>query len=591
MFHIRRVFDNVLPINQDVLRQAKEILTAQFKDAPSSDTEQLAEKLQNPFKQQFRSILYVAVKGRQKVLGFALIHHDPVIGFFFLDYLATAKRLTGGGIGGALYEKVRSEARALGARGVFFECLPDDPAVCPDPDLVRENRMRLRFYESYGARPVIDTLYEMPINPGDTCMPYFVFDGLDREKLSCDLARKVVRAILERKYEKLCPPAYIKTVVNSFRDDPVRLREFRYFKPHARPHVLVRNLEETAVLVVNDRHSIHHIHERGYVESPVRVRSILAKVESSGLFKSVPPKKFPETHLRAVHAPDFLSYLRRTCMEIEEKRSLYPYVFPIRNAMRPPRERSVLAGYYCIDTFTPLNRTAYLAARRGVDCTLTAAHQILKGQRIAYALVRPPGHHAERRSFGGFCYFNNTAVAAHYLSAQGKVAILDIDYHHGNGQQEIFYNRDDVFTVSIHGHPSFAYPYFAGFADERGVGAGEGFNLNLPLPQKQTGETYRRTLKKALAAISDYRPIFLILALGLDTAKNDPTGTWSLDAADFAENGRLIGQMAAPILLIQEGGYKTQTLGLNVRSFFEGLLSRKNHASQRKPRGSTPLRD
>ncbi len=573
MFNIRRVFDNVLPINRDVLRQVKEILVTQFKDAPSADADQLVEKLQNPFKQHFRSILYVAVRGRQKVLGFALIHHDPVIGFCFLDYLAAAMRLTGGGIGGALYQKVRSETVALGAKGLFFECLPDEPMDCPEPHLMKENRMRLRFYESYGARPVINTRYEMPVKPGDTCMPYFVFDGLDREKLHRDFAKKVVRAILERKYKKLCPPAYVKKVVDSFRDDPVRLREFRYFKPHDLPRPAIRTSKEKAVMVINDRHSIHHIHERGYVESPVRIRNILAKIEASGLFDKVRAKHFPDRHLRDVHAPDFLNYLRRTCKEIEEKKSLYPYVFPIRNAMRPPRDRSVLAGYYCIDTFTPLNKTAYLAARRGVDCTLTAARNILDGHRFAYALVRPPGHHAERRSFGGFCYFNNTAIAAQYLSCHGKVAILDIDYHHGNGQQEIFYERADVLTISIHGHPKFSYPYFAGFTDEKGVGPGDGFNINLPLGEKQNGKTYRRALAKAMHTIKDFRPLFLIVALGLDTAKNDPTGTWALTAADFAENGRMIGQTAAPILVVQEGGYKTQTLGRNALSFFEGLLS------------------
>jgi acetoin utilization deacetylase AcuC-like enzyme len=247
-------------------------------------------------------------------------------------------------------------------------------------------------------------------------------------------------------------------------------------------------------------------------------------------------------------------------------------VFPIRNRMRPPKDRSVLAGYYCIDTFTPLNRTAYLAARRGVDCALSAARQVIKGRTLAYALVRPPGHHAERRSFGGFCYFNNAAIAAQYLRPYGNVAILDVDYHHGNGQQDVFYDSPDILTVSLHGHPRFAYPYFSGFEDERGRGPGMGYNVNFPLPERQNGETYRRTLKKALHLIKAFQPEFLIVALGLDTAKDDPTGSWTLLAKDFAENGKLIGSFKAPILVVQEGGYLTKTLGINVRSFFEGLV-------------------
>lgn len=573
MFRIRVIFDEVLPINREALRQVREILTAQFSEAPTADARGIGEKLHNPFAQQFRSFVCVAETGRRRVLGFALIHHDPVLKFCFLDYLATASRLTGGGIGGALYEQVRKQALALDAGGLFFECLPDDPQTCPDPALLKENKRRLRFYERYGARPVINTRYEMPVSPDDTCMPYFVFDGLDREKLRGAFARKVVRAILERKYRALCPPSYVRTVVNSFKDDPVRLREPRYIK-HERTARLQRpRPRETAALIANDRHAIHHIHERGYVESPVRISSIMRKIETCGLFQPVRLKPFPEKHLKAVHAPDFLNYLRRASLEVPDKKALYPYVFPIRNAARPPKDRSVLAGYYCIDTFTPLNRTAYLAARRAVDCALSAAREIVNGRRVAYALVRPPGHHAERRAFGGFCYFNNTAIAAQYLCAYGRVAVLDVDYHHGNGQQEIFYERRDVLTVSIHGHPRFAYPYFSGFADERGSGPGEGFNLNLPLPEIQTGEQYRRALARALQVIREFRPLFLVVALGLDTAKMDPTGTWSLVARDFTENGRMIAKMAAPVLVIQEGGYKTQTLGLNARSFFEGLLA------------------
>jgi acetoin utilization deacetylase AcuC-like enzyme len=252
-------------------------------------------------------------------------------------------------------------------------------------------------------------------------------------------------------------------------------------------------------------------------------------------------------------------------------RALYPYVFPLRNRHRLPAERSVLAGYFCIDTFTPITRNAYLAARDAIDCALTAADAILGGSPLAYALVRPPGHHAEARSFGGFCYFNNAAVAAQHLCAHGRVAILDVDYHHGNGQQDIFWRRNDVLTVSLHGHPRFAYPYFSGFSDERGEGDGEGANLNLPLPEQQDGAQYRKALGRALDVVAAFAPRFLVVALGLDPAKGDPTGTWSLRAADFRRNGEMLRSLALPTLVVQEGGYRTRTLGVNAANFFRGL--------------------
>jgi acetoin utilization deacetylase AcuC-like enzyme len=229
------------------------------------------------------------------------------------------------------------------------------------------------------------------------------------------------------------------------------------------------------------------------------------------------------------------------------------------------------AGYFCIDTFTPLHPNAWLAARRAVDCALTGARAIVHGRRLAYALVRPPGHHAERRVFGGFCYLNSAAIAAHYLSRFGRVAILDVDYHHGNGQQDIFYRRSDVLTVSIHGDPRFAYPYFTGFADEIGEDEGREFNLNLPLEERVDGARYGRALGQALAAVLAFDPAFLVVCLGFDTAKADPTGSWSLGAGDFERNGQRIGALGLPTLVVQEGGYKTRTLGINARHFFRGL--------------------
>jgi acetoin utilization deacetylase AcuC-like enzyme len=153
--------------------------------------------------------------------------------------------------------------------------------------------------------------------------------------------------------------------------------------------------------------------------------------------------------------------------------------------------------------------------------------------------------------------------------------MLDIDYHHGNGQQDIFYRRSDVLTVSIHGDPSFAYPYFSGFEDERGEGEGEGFNENIALPEKVDGDRYRRALRSALRRVQAFDPDYLVIALGLDPAKGDPTGSWSLTAADFEDNGRLIGALRVPTLIIQEGGYRTASLGVNARRFLLGLWKGK----------------
>jgi acetoin utilization deacetylase AcuC-like enzyme/GNAT superfamily N-acetyltransferase len=574
LLRIRRIYDDVVPANRALIDQIKEILKTRFSGVSPEEIDSIGEKLRDPFKQRLRTILFVAEGTRRQVQGFAMLLHEPQIGFCYLDWIATTAGKTGGGLGGALYDRIRMQAAALDSRGLFFECLPDDADQCPEESLLKENRARLRFYERYGARPIVGTAYEAPVKKDDTCMPHLVYDGLDRNPtLRRAFARKVVRAVLERKYAGYCPAEYIDRVVSSFREDPVRLRDFRYIKPEAVKTAVDSRSPEQICLVVNDRHQIHHVHDRGYVESPARVGIVRSELEKSGLFAEVSPRPFADRHIHAVHDADFVTYLRRACMDVPEKKSLYPYVFPIRNKTRPPKEPSVLAGYYCIDTFTPIHRNAYPAARRAADCALTAAREILEGRRIAYALVRPPGHHAERRSFGGFCYFNNCAISAQYLSPHGKVAVLDIDYHHGNGQQDIFYRRSDVLTVSIHGHPRFAYPYFSGFEEEKGEGEGEGCNLNLPLPEKADGKIYRQALKRAIDRIEAFAPVFLVTALGLDTAKNDPTGTWSLTAKDFERNGEMIGSLGLPTLVVQEGGYRTRTLGVNAHRFFKGLLA------------------
>lgn len=569
MLRIRRVTDARSPANRAAIAAAQAIMRAQFPDMDPESVAKLPEQLEDPLRFRFVSHLYVAEDTVDEQRAFALLLYAPDLRFAFLDTISAAPGTGGQGLGAALYQRIREEAAAREAQGLYFECLPDDPALSPNPAIRAENEARLRFYERFGARPIDGTAYETPLTAGDPDPPYLVFDGLDRHPLpDAATLRRIVRAILERKYGDLCPPDYIGRVLRSIRAGRVRLRDPRYVKAAA-----ATATASTTVfpLVVNDGHEIHHVRERGYVEAPVRIAAVIKEIDKTGLFERVEARRFGERWIREVHDGGLVDYIKRACAAAPAERSIYPYVFPVRNAARRPRDDTVLAGYWCIDTFTPLNRNAFAAARGAVNCALTAAERVRAGAPAAYALVRPPGHHAEHRAFGGFCYFNNAAVAANYLAHHGRVAVLDIDYHHGNGTQDIFYERDDVLTVSVHGHPSFAYPYFTGFANETGRGAGAGYNVNLPLPESVTPERYRAAVASALRRIRRYAPDYLVLALGFDTAKEDPTGTWINQARDFARLGEQLGAAGFPLVIVQEGGYRVRTLGVNARHFFTGL--------------------
>ncbi len=572
MFRIRRIYDNALAIDQDAITEVQRILRLQFSGLPEGAGSSLLQKLADPLKYRLRTILFVANDHRGRIKGFAILNHAPDLHFCYLDFISV-DLITSGGIGGALYTRVRDEARRLKTTAIFLECLPDDPALCSDKATLKQNKARIRFYERFGVQVISNTAYETPVKEGGENPPYLLFDGLGQTTaLDREYATKVVHAILTRKYGKLCSEEYNTRVIESFRDDPVKFRAPRYIKAVGKNHFPEAvSIDKRIALVVNEGHDIHHIHERGYVEAPVRISSIKKGIMPTGLFDPIAVHPFPEKHIKAVHKADFVEYLKRMCQTLELGKSVYPYVFPIRNATKPPKEMPVRAGYYCIDTFTPLNRNAYPAAKGAVDCALTAAQHILSGYRISYALVRPPGHHAESKVFGGFCYLNSSAIAAHYLSVYGRVAVLDVDYHHGNGTQDIFYQRDDVLSISIHGHPSFAYPYFSGFTDETGEGKGLGYNRNYPMPEELDGEGYRQVLQRALKRITKFKPQFLVVALGLDTVRKDPTGTWSLSAADLKLNGQMIGALQLPTVVVQEGGYRSRSLGTNARNFFLGL--------------------
>ncbi|MGE0079079.1 MAG: GNAT family N-acetyltransferase [Bacteroidales bacterium] len=571
MLRIRKILNPNLETNLLHVAKVKEIIKKQFPDLSEKKIAEIENQMVDPVNAKFQTTLFVALDINENVTGFAILLFMSDLKFCFLDYIATSPNKASSGIGSALYDRVREEAISLNALGIFFECLPDDPTLCRNQEFIVQNQKRLAFYEKFGARPIANTLYETNVNPTDDCPPYLVFDGLGvNQSIPRNLAKNIVKAILTRKYANFCPVEYIDMVIKSIKDNPVRLRDPKYIKSSKKTNVKI-NLKNRILLVINDQHNIHHIKEKGYVESPVRISSIKKELDKTGLFDSIQAKHFPDKLILDVHDKGYFNYFKRVCQNMPKGKSVYPYVFPLRNAAKPPKELSVRAGYYCFDTFTPINQNAFLAARNGVDCALTAADKILEGNRIAYVLTRPPGHHVEKAMFGGFSYFNNCAIVANYLSKIGNVAILDIDFHHGNGQQQIFYDRNDVLTISIHGHPSFAYPYFSGFNDETGNGLGAGFNINFPLPENTDYKHYQIYINKSISIIKKFNPEFLIIALGLDTAKGDPTGTWNFSFENFKSTGSKIAKLGLPTIIIQEGGYKNQSLGLNVKAFFLGL--------------------
>jgi len=573
MFRIRKITNPFLEGNRQAVEKIKSIMKQQFSAVSTEQIDDIPHQMTNPVRKKYHTSLIIADDIHGNIRGFAVLMHMSDLQFCYLDYLAVTPERPTSGVGGSLYERVREEAASLDTTGLFFECLPDDPTLCHDQTSLSQNKKRLAFYERYGAYPVINTKYETPVKEEDDCAPYLVYDDLGTARpLKASELRKIIQAILKRKYSAYCPADYINMVVRSVKDDPVKLRPPRYVRVRKEDEVkTIKNNNLKFRLFVNGKHQIHHVREVGYVESPVRVKTIVREISRLGITEEQKINVYPDKYIYEVHDRKFVNYFKTVCSGLPPEKSVYPYVFPIRNSTRPPKELSVRAGYYCIDTFTPLNINAYLAARWGVNCTLTASDSILGNHPLAYVLTRPPGHHAERFVFGGFCYFNNVAIAGNYLSKFGKAAILDIDYHHGNGQQQIFYERSDVLTISIHGHPSFAYPYFSGFREEKGEKSGYGYNYNFPLKEVINGDEYREILGKALIIIEKFKADFLIIALGLDTAKGDPTGTWLLSAKDFYENGEMIGRLRLPSLIIQEGGYRNRFLGINARNFFKGF--------------------
>ena len=573
MIRIRCILSAALARGRDSVAQAQELFRRTY-PAESAYAAKIPDLLDRPFRHHFRAALLLSESARGKVTGFSLVLHFPEVNSSLLDFLVVDPEGRGAGVGAALYEATREYGRRIGSRGLYMEVLSDAPALNPDAGTLADNRRRMRFYESFGVRPIIGTDYEEPVDRPVGPPPSLLFDGLGRPgPLRRAEARAAVRLILQRKYSHIVGPDYIKRVVESFVDDPIRFRPARHGGqvPEASQQVAVGRLEQAFAVICTDRQEIHHVADRGYVERPARVEAIRQAVEGTGLFTQIAPRHFGEAAILAVHDRDFVSYLRRVCQHLTSRQPVYPYVFPIRRQDRPPRELAVRAGYYCIDTFTPLDRNAYLAARASVDAALTASEELLRGRPVVYAVCRPPGHHAGRRTFGGFCYFNNAAIAAQRLCAEGKTAVLDIDYHHGNGTQEIFYERSDVLTIPLHGHPNTAYPYFSGFADEKGAGAGAGCNRNFPLADGCGEGPYLKAMDEAGRLIVRFDPACLVVCLGLDTLRGDPTGSFGLAPGTLRKVGAALAALGKPTLVVQEGGYSLRNLRRGGQAFFLGM--------------------
>ena len=574
MFRITHVLGAHREHDRRYIAEAHALLGASFPEY-AGETDYITRKLVDQAARGYPAILLIAHGSDAHVAGFALTDYFEPIGFAYLDFIVTRAEQRGRGLGGALYEALREDLIARGAKGLFLEVPTDDATQVSEPSALKQNKSRLKFYERYGALPVVGTLYDQPIRPGNPPEPRLLYDPLNSTKpLLADELKAVIRGILTHRYQYARNDPYVEQVVNSIRESPVRLRRLRYSTSSNRRDKLPRHLHPLKVFS-SDRHVLHHVRERGYVERPARVDVILKALEVLPDVERMSLRNFGEKPIRAVHDTDFVNYLRNFCTDLPDGELVYPYVFPIRRTDRPPRDPSRRAGYYCIDTFTPLSRDAYKAARAAVNVALSGAEALVEGNQLGYSLCRPPGHHAERDTYGGFCYFCNGAIAAQYLGEKmgGRIAVLDVDYHHGNGTQDIFYNRSDVLTISTHGHPSFAYPYFSGFADEVGEGEGKGFNVNLPLPEVVDDARYLEALDHALTLVRKFKPEALVVSLGLDIAKADPTGTWSVTREGLFEVGRRIGGLRLPTLLVQEGGYNIRSLGRNAERMLTGVCA------------------
>jgi len=334
--------------------------------------------------------------------------------------------------------------------------------------------------------------------------------------------------------------------------------------------------------VYTDRHKRHATDEiwlegRRFdtEEVPARADIILSAIQTAQLGPVTAPSDHGIEPLLAVHDAGFVHFLRTVYAEHSayygQNDPVFTWTFATRHHGRKPKSFLGLMGYYAFGWGTPILEVTWEAAYWSAQCALSAADYVRAGERVAYALCRPPGHHAAADLYGGFCYLNNAAIAARYLRADAGVAILDVDYHHGNGTQAIFYADPAALFCSLHAHPDDDYPYYWGEADERGEGAGDGYNRNWPLPQGVDDEGYLAALDAALVAIHEFTPRYLVVSAGFDIVAGDPVGGFRVTTAGLREIGQRIAKLDLPTIIVQEGGYLLDTLGENAVAFLQAF--------------------
>jgi len=312
-------------------------------------------------------------------------------------------------------------------------------------------------------------------------------------------------------------------------------------------------------------------------ESPERADRLLAAATSYGL-SVVEPEDYGTDLLAEVHSARYLTFLEHIFDRWQyiagASRHVMPNIHPDGRNCGYPKSAVGQVGFHVYDGSCPIAADTWDSACWSANTAIHAAHEVLGGSPACYALSRPPGHHAGRDLVGGFCYLNNSALAATVLRQRhARVAVLDIDVHHGNGTQDIFYARDDVLTVSLHADPVRFYPFFWGYADECGTGVGEGFNLNIPLARGTGDDDYLHALQAALRRIRDFRAEALVVALGLDAHESDPFQGLKVSTSGFKRIAGAIAELHLPTVLVQEGGYLSDELGENLYAFLRGFRS------------------